>query len=63
MPIYTRYNKNIACYAIKHYSSFEFIADQRKKSLDKIKKHRDILQHLNYLETNMIPYIDQNTTT
>ena len=63
MPIYTRYNNNIACYAIKHYSSFEFIADQRKKSLDKIKKHRDILQHLNYLETNMIPYIDQNTTT
>jgi hypothetical protein len=63
MPIYTRYNNNIACYAIKHYSSFEYIADQRKKSLDKIKKHRDILQHLNYIETNMIPYIDQNTTT
>jgi hypothetical protein len=63
MPIYTRYPNDISCYAIKHYSSFEFIADQRKLSLDAIKKHRDILQHLNYIETNMIPYIDVNTTT
>ena len=62
MLIYTRYPNNISCYAIKHYSSFEFIADQRKLSLDTIKKHRDILQHLNYIETNMIPYIDENTT-
>jgi hypothetical protein len=63
MPIYTRYQNDISCYAIKHYSSFEFIADQRKLSLDAIKKHRDILQHLNYIETNMIPYIDENTIT
>jgi hypothetical protein len=63
MPIYTRYPKDISCYAIKHYSSFEFIADQRKLSLDTIKKHRDNLQHLNYLETNMIPYIEENTIT
>jgi hypothetical protein len=63
MPIYTRHNNNIDCYHIRHYSSFEFIADLRKKYLDKIKKHRDMLQHLNYLETNMLPYIEENTTT
>ncbi|CAB4011813.1 Hypothetical predicted protein [Paramuricea clavata] len=62
MPIYTKHSDDIKCFAIKHYSSFEYIADQRKKSLEKIKKHRDILQHLNYLETNMLPYIEQNTT-
>jgi hypothetical protein len=58
--IYTRHENDIKCFAIKHYASFCYIAERRKKALEKIKKQRTKLEQLNYIETNLIPLVRDN---
>ncbi|CAB3982346.1 Hypothetical predicted protein [Paramuricea clavata] len=61
-PIYTRHPYDIKCFAIGHYSSFEMVAEKRKKALEKIKKHRETLSKLNYIESNLLPLVEKNNT-
>jgi hypothetical protein len=58
--IYTKHENDIKCFAIKHYASFCYLADRRKKALEKIKKQRTKLEQLNYIETNLIPLVRDN---
>jgi hypothetical protein len=55
--ILTKYPHDIKCFAIKHYASYEFVAQKRKKTLEKIKQYRNTLKALQYIETNLEPYI------
>ena len=48
--ILTKYPNNIKCFAIKHYTSYEYVANKRKK-------YRNTLKALQYIETNLEPYI------
>jgi hypothetical protein len=58
--IYTRHENDIKCFAIKHYASFIYVAERRKKALEKIKKQRTKLEQLNYIETNLLPLVRDN---
>jgi hypothetical protein len=58
--IYTKHENDIKCFAIKHYASFCYLAERRKKALEKIKKQRTKLEQLNYMETNLIPLVKDN---
>jgi hypothetical protein len=40
------------CFAIKYFASLEYIAEKKKKSFAIIKKERQKLKTLNYLELN-----------
>jgi hypothetical protein len=44
--ILTKYPEDIKCFAIKHYASYEYVATQRKKTLEKIKHLRNKLKTL-----------------
>jgi hypothetical protein len=57
IKILTKYPENIKCFAIKHYTSYEYVANERKKALEKIKELRTTLKSLQYIETNLEPYI------
>jgi hypothetical protein len=57
IKILTKYPEDIRCFAIKHYASYEYVATQRKKTLEKIKQLRYKLKTLQYIETNLEPYI------
>jgi hypothetical protein len=57
IKILTKYPKDIKCFAIKHYASYEYVAKARKEALEKIKEQRSILKSLQYIETNIEPYI------
>lgn len=48
--VLTRSTENIELYNANHYSCYEFITDLRKKSLDKIKEQKNILDKLIYME-------------
>jgi hypothetical protein len=55
--ILTKHPHDIKCFAIKHYASYEYVALRRKKTLEKIKKCRNTLKSLQYIEANLEPYI------
>jgi hypothetical protein len=62
--IYTKHPADLRCFAIKHYSSFCHIAEQRKEALETIKKQRMLLEQLAYIETSLLPLIrDNNNNT
>ena len=47
-------DRDLRCFAIKHFASLEFIAEKKRKSFAIIKKERQKLKTLNYLELNTI---------
>ena len=47
-------DRDLRCFAIKHFTSLEFIAEKKRKSFAIIKKERQKLKTLNYLELNTI---------
>ena len=47
-------DRDLRCYAIKHFASLEFIAEKKRKSFAILKKERQKLKTLNYLELNTI---------
>jgi hypothetical protein len=47
-------DRDLRCFAIKHFSSLEFIAEKKRKSFGIIKKERQKIKTLNYLELNTI---------
>ena len=47
-------DRDMRCFAIKHFASLEYIAEKKKKSFAIIKKERQKLKTLNYLELNTI---------
>ena len=47
-------DRDLRCFAIKHFASLEFIAEKKRKSFALIKKERQKLKTLNYLELNTI---------
>ena len=47
-------DRDMRCFAIKHFASLEYIADKKRKSFAIIKKERQKLKTLNYLELNTI---------
>lgn len=58
--IYTKHTSDIKCFAIKHYSSWCLIAEQRKEALETIKKQRLLLEQLGYIETCLLPLVRDN---
>jgi predicted transport protein len=42
------------CFSIKHFGSLEYIAEKKKKAFAIIKKQRQKLKTLNYLELNTL---------
>jgi hypothetical protein len=57
IKILTKHPEDIKCFAIKHCASYEYVAIQRKKALEEIKELRNTLKSLQYIETNLEPYI------
>jgi hypothetical protein len=47
-------DRDMRCFAIKHFPSLEYIAEKKKKSFAIIKKERQKLKTLNYLELNTV---------
>jgi hypothetical protein len=47
-------DRDMRCFAIKHFASLEYIAEKKRKSFAIIKKERQKLKTLNYLELNTI---------
>jgi hypothetical protein len=47
-------DRDLRCFAIKHFASLEFIAEKKRKSFAILKKERQKLKTLNYLELNTI---------
>jgi hypothetical protein len=47
-------DRDLRCFAIKHFASLEFIAEKKIKSFGIIKKERAKIKTLNYLELNTI---------
>jgi hypothetical protein len=47
-------DRDLRCFAIKHFASLEFIAEKKRKSFGIIKKERQKIKTLNYLELNTI---------
>ena len=58
--IYTKHTEDIKCFAIKHYTSFCLIAEQRKEALETIQKQRTLLEQLGYMETCLLPLVKDN---
>jgi hypothetical protein len=47
-------DRDLRCFAIKHFASLEYIAEKKRKSFGIIKKERQKIKTLNYLELNTI---------
>jgi hypothetical protein len=47
-------DRDLRCFAIKHFASLEYIAEKKRKSFAIIKKERQKIKTLNYLELNTI---------
>lgn len=58
--ILTKYGSDIKCTASKHYISYEFIGELRKKALETIKEQRDIINNLNTIESLIEPQVKNN---
>ncbi|CAB3980415.1 Hypothetical predicted protein [Paramuricea clavata] len=50
----TRHDKDIKCFAIKHYSPLEYIAEEKIKAFGIIKEQRHKLKTLNYMEQSVL---------
>jgi hypothetical protein len=55
-------DRDLRCFAIKHFASLEFIAEKKRKSFAIIKKERQKLKTLNYLELNTINDMKKSIT-
>ncbi|CAB3977646.1 Hypothetical predicted protein [Paramuricea clavata] len=55
----TKHDKDIKCFAIKHYAPLEFIAEEKVKAFGKIKEQRHKLKVLNYMEQNVLANLQE----
>ena len=54
IKLLTKNEGEIKCFSIRHYASLEYIAEKKKKAFNTIKKQRQTLKKLNYLEQNTL---------
>jgi hypothetical protein len=59
MKLLTKNEGEIKCFSIRHYASLEYIAEKKKKAFNNIKKQRQTLKKLNYLEQNTLKDIKE----
>ncbi|CAB4030077.1 Hypothetical predicted protein [Paramuricea clavata] len=55
----TKHDKDIKCFAIKHFLPLEYIAEQKTIAFGKIKKQRQKLKTLNYMEQNVLANLEE----
>ncbi|CAB4033467.1 Hypothetical predicted protein [Paramuricea clavata] len=55
----TKHDKDIKCFAIKHYAPLKFIAEEKVKAFGKIKEQRHKLKVLNYMEQNVLANLQE----
>ncbi|CAB3981406.1 Hypothetical predicted protein [Paramuricea clavata] len=55
----TKHNKDVKCFAIKHYSPLEYIAEKKLKAFQIIKEQRLKLKTLNYMEQNVLANLEE----
>jgi hypothetical protein len=59
MKLLTKNEGEIKCFSIRHYAALEYIAEKKKKAFSTIKKQRQTLKKLNYLEQNTLKDIKE----
>jgi hypothetical protein len=59
IKLLTKNEGEIKCFSIRHYASLEYIAEKKKKAFNTIKKQRQTLKKLNYLEQNTLKDIKE----
>jgi hypothetical protein len=62
LKLLTKSDGDVKCFAIRHYSALEYIAEKKKKAFAIIKHQRQTLKKLNYLEQNTLKDIKELKT-